>query len=422
MLKSNLTKKGYNLNTNFSRNIRYSETLLLGGLVVSTLLFPKAGINTNGIPITVNLVIIVIVIAASIFRFFQQISLASLVIISILIPWFFLASARSTTLVESRTLKFGAIYWFVIVPFFWIAIENLAKNNQKVSPKLVIHCSLAATFFGLGQYLYGLKFLNVPGLTIALGDFYERKNLNLFTDGSALGTKIPSTFQGGNIWGQCTALILVWIITFQVWNVYENKIMRIAVVLAPLTGVLLSFSRAALVAASVTIFIYILSNSKIGLRLVAGALISVLVLVIFQPINLDRYSLNSLTDSAGRTIQWQIGFENYSLLDWLIGRSTVIPGTAYHMEGLLGLFGQVGIFGFLLLIFIWIQYFGGQFKWLGLCMFICLFLDSTYVSPPLLLIPAVLKLASSDLYSAVNLGFGKEIPSFHSDQKNRKLK
>ena len=94
MLKSNLTKKAYKLNTNFSRNIRYSETLLLGGLVVSTLLFPKAGINTNGIPITVNLVIIVIVIAASIFRFFQQISLASLVIISILIPWFFLASAR----------------------------------------------------------------------------------------------------------------------------------------------------------------------------------------------------------------------------------------------------------------------------------------------------------------------------------------
>ena len=229
MLESNLTKKGYKLNTNFSRNIRYSETLLLGCLVVSTLLFPKAGINTNGIPITVNLAIIAIVIAASIFRFFQQISLASLVIISILIPWFFLASARSTALVESRTLKFGAIYWFVIVPLFWIAIENLARNNQKASPKLVTHCSLAATFFGLGQYIYGLKFLNVPGLTIALGDFYERKNLSIFSDGSALGTKIPSTFQGGNIWGQCTALILVWIITFQVWNVYENKIMKIVV-------------------------------------------------------------------------------------------------------------------------------------------------------------------------------------------------
>ncbi len=395
--------------------------MLLGGLVFTTLLFPKAGINVNGVPLTVNLSIVVIVIAASVFRFFRHISLASLVVISILIPWFFLASARSTTLVESRTLRFGAIYWFVIVPLFWIAIENLVRNNKQVSTKFVIYCILSATFFGLGQYVYGLKFLNVPGLTIAWGDFYERKNLSLFSDGTALGTKIPSTFQGGNIWGQCTALILVWIITFQVWNIYENKIMKIVVVLAPLTGILLSFSRAALVAVSFTIFIYVLSNSKIRLRLVTGSLFSILALVVFQPINLERYSLSSLADSAGRTIQWQIGFENYSLLDWLIGRSTVTPGTAYHMEGLLGLFGQVGVFGFLLLSFIWIQYFGGQFKWLGLCMFICLFLDSTYVSPPLLLIPAVLKLASRDLGRGINLDLSEEIPLLRSYQKKGRL-
>jgi hypothetical protein len=421
-IKNTLAKNDSKLKKSFGANIQYIEVFLLGWLAVSTLLFPKAGINTNGVPLTVNLSIVLIVIVVSIFRFFQQISFITLIVISLLIPWFFLVSVRSNSLVESRTLKFGAVYWFVIVPLFWIAIEILLRNNRKVPLKIVLYCSFAATFFGLGQYLYGLKFLKVPGLTLAWGDIYERKNLTLFNSGISIGTKIPSTFQGGNIWGQCSALILVWIIVFQVWKVYENRLMKMAVVLAPIIAILLSFSRTAVVAALITILFYIISNSKINLRRVIGSVFCILVLLISQPINFDRFSLNSLTDSAGRTTQWQIGFENYSLLDWLIGRSTVTPGAAYHMEGLLGLFGQVGIFGFLLLSFIWIQYFGGQFKWLGLCIFICLFLDSTYVSPPLLLIPAVLKLASRDLGRDVNLDLGEEIPLSRSDQKKDRLK
>ena len=405
----------------FGANIRYIEGFLLGCLVVSTLLFPKAGINTNGVPITVNLSIVLIVIVFSIFRFFQQISLTTLITMSLLIPWFFLVSVRSNSLAESRILKFGVVYWFVIVPLFWIAIEILLRNNRKVPLKIVLHCSFAATIFGLGQYLYGLKFLKVPGLTLAWGDLYERKNLTLYNSGISIGTKIPSTFQSGKVWGQCSALILVWIFVFQVWKVYENRLMKIAVVLAPIIAILLSFSRTALVAALITSLFYFISNSKIVLRRIIGSLFFILVLLISQPINLERFSLNSLTDSAGRTTRWKIGLENYSLLDWLIGRSTVTPGAAYHMEGLLGLFGQIGIFGFLLLSFIWIQYFGGQFKWLGLCIFICLFLDSTYVSPPLLLIPAVLKLASRDFGRDVNLDLGEENPLLRLDQKKKKF-
>jgi hypothetical protein len=410
------------LKKSFGGNIRYIEAFLLSCLVVSTLLFPKAGINRNGVPLTVNLSIVLIVILFSIFRFFQQISLITLIIMSLLIPWFFLVSVRSNSLVESRTLKFGAVYWFLIVPFFWIAIELLLRNNRKVPLKIVLYCSFAATFFGLGQYLYGLKFLKVPGLTLAWGDIYERKNLTLFNSGISIGTKIPSTFQGGNIWGQCSALILVWMIVFQVWKVYENRLMKIAVVVSPIIAIVLSFSRTAVVAALITIIFYVLSNLKINLRYVIGSVFCILVLLILLPINLNRFSLNSFMDSAGRTTQWKIGFENYSLLDWLFGRSTVMPGAAYHMEGLLGLFGQVGIFGFFLLSLIWIQFFGGQFNWLGVCIFICLFLDSTYVSPPLLLIPAVLKLAYKDLGSDVDLDLGEEIHLVHSDQERKRLK
>lgn len=384
-----------------------SETVLLGILVVSTLLFPKAGINSNGIPITVNLSLVLVVTFLYFFYFFGQIKVASLIVLSFLIPWFFLVSERSNSLAESRTLKFGAIYWLMIVPFFWIATANLARNNRRVSPRLVIYSTFAATFFGLGQYVFGLSFLNVPGVTIALGDFYERKNLVLFNSTASYGTKIPSTFQGGNIWGQCSALILIWIIVFQVWNIFNHKIVKALVILAPLTGILLSFSRTALVAASFTIGAYAMLSSRFRLRILGGFMLIFFSLLIFQPISLERYSIKSLTDSAGRTSQWQKGFENFSLLDWLIGRSTITPGTTYNMEGLFGLFGQVGVFGFLLLSMIWFQVFIGKSRWIGLCMFICIFLDSTYVSPPLLLIPGILNIATGFQNRRSELGFSR---------------
>jgi hypothetical protein len=63
------------------------------------------------------------------------------------------------------------------------------------------------------------------------------------------------------------------------------------------------------------------------------------------------------------------------------------------MEGILGLFGQVGIIGFLLILVLWTKTFKGNFIWIGMATLICLILDSTYVTPPLLLIPSVLSLA-----------------------------
>lgn len=401
----------------FGTKLHYGEAFLLSCLVLSTLLFPKAGINANGVPLTFNLLIVLMIILIYFFCFLQQINLSTWVIISLFVPWFFLVNVRSNSIIESRTLKFGTIYWFLIVPFFWITIEILLRNNRKVPVKMVLYCSFAATFIGLGQYLYGLNFLKVPGLTIAWGDTYQRKNLTLFDSGISIGTKIPSTFQGGNIWGQCSALILVWIIVFQVWKVYEKRLMKFVVLAAPIIAILLSYSRGAIVAASVTILLFIISNSKINLRHIMGTLISMLVLLVLQPISLERYSPKSFFNSAGRANQWLAGFDNYSLPDWLIGRSTVTPGAAYHMEGLLGLFGQVGIYGFLLLTLIWVKSFGDQFRWLGLCIFICLLLDSTYISPPLLLIPAVLKLASSDLDNDEKWHMGKKIRSSSRDQK-----
>jgi hypothetical protein len=376
-----------------SKNTR--NKTLLSAVVIFTLLFPKAGLNYGGVPLTMNLLLVAIVIIGYSLSFFHKIRLYSFVIVSLMIPWYFLVSVRSNSLIESKTLRFGSIYWFLIAPIFWIVVEILVRNNRYISQKLVVNCSLLAALFGLGQYFFGLNFLKISGLTIAWGDSYDRKNLSLFESATEVGSKIPSTFQGGNIWGQCSSLILIWVIVFQIWNVYQSKIMKIVTLVAPIVGVALSLSRTALVASTLTVLLFAIGNSKYSARIFSGIFVIMTLSVFFLPTIFDRYSVSSLSNSAGRAEQWKTGLDNYSILDWLFGRSSMSPGSAFHMEGLLGLFGQVGIIGFLMMVILWFKIYPKEFKWLGICLLICLILDSTYISPPLLLIPAILMLATS---------------------------
>jgi len=304
-----------------------------------------------------------------------------------------LGLSRSNALIESRTLRFGIFYWFLLVPFFWVSVECLRKSGRVISPKLVIFCSFGSTIFGIGQFLWGLNFLKIMGLTIAWGDSYERKNLSIFSAKTSVGTKVPSTFQGGNIWGQCSTLILIWVVVSQAWRIFNSRLLRFASIFSPTVAVFLSFSRTAVVAAAVTLVLYFLRNRRRALGFFT--LISALILIFFFASNLflGRYSIDSFTNSAGRSSQWLDGITHFSLTDWLFGRSNILPESAIYMEGILGLFGQVGIIGFLLILVLWTKTFKGNFIWIGMATLICLILDSTYVTPPLLLIPSVLSLA-----------------------------
>lgn len=363
---------------------------LLNVVAVSTLLIPKAGLNWQGIPLTINLMMVMILIALSFFRHFEHITQINLRLLSLLLPWTLLCIFRSSPLIESRTLRFGLIYWCFIVPIFWITVESLNRSGIYINPKIVVYCSFGATLFGLGQFFWGLDFFKVKGLTIAWGDSYERKNLNIFNANDAIGTKIPSTFQGGNIFGQCASLILIWVIVFRVWRVFNSRLLQIATVVSPSVAVFLSFSRTAIVSAVVSLAFYFLRNQKRILGSVVFLSILYFIISATSQVSLGRYSLESFTNSAGRTMQWSTGLNNYSIADWVFGRNGIPASSFIDMEGILGLFGQIGIAGFLLLLFIWSNIFKGKFVWLGLATLICLILDSTYVSPPLLLIPSLL--------------------------------
>ena len=363
---------------------------------VSTFLIPKAGINVGGIPFTANLLLIGLLITYSFFSDRYRQWVHHPLLLSLIIPWFLLCLFRSNVLIEEKILRFGSIYWFLLVPLFWMSVDGLVKKGSSISSHLVIFCSFVTTLFGLGQFLFGLNFLKISGVTIAWGDSYERKNLNIFDANTVIGNKIPSTFQGGNIWGQCSAVILVWVIVFQVWREFESRILKIATVISPIVSVFLSFSRTAIVASIISVFLFFFSSLKRRGTILLGFVFFFLFVYFFaSQLSNGRYSLQSFTDSAGRTFQWSNGISHYSLVDWFFGRSSIIPNSSFHMEGILGLFGQVGLVGFFLILLTWIRVFKGRFLWTGLPILICLCLDSTYLTPPLLLFPGFLYLVTS---------------------------
>lgn len=361
-------------------------------VAISTLLIPKAGLNMRGIPLTLNLFLVGAIILITIVKYFSFFDLNHIIILSMIIPWLLVCMFRSNALIESQTLKFGSIYWFLFVPFFWVATYCLKKANRCISPKLLIYCSFGTSLFGIAQYIWGLNFLKIPGITIAIGDSYEHKNLNIFEAYSSVGTKIPSTFQSGNIWGQCSALILIWIVVFKIWKEYDSKLLQILTIASPSIAVFLSLSRTAVFAVVSSLVLYAIGNLRRFLSPIFFLIFFLLLVLSNSTLSLGRYSLESFTNSAGRSAQWSIGINNFSLIDWAIGRSNIMPNSAYHMEGILGLFGQVGIIGFSLLLLLWINIFTKDLNWIGFGVLLCLIFDSTYISPPLLLVPGILLL------------------------------
>lgn len=360
---------------------------------ISTLLIPKAGLNIQGIPLTINLFLVVILIIIAILKYSSYFQLNQIILLSFIIPWLLICLSRSNALLENQTLKFGSFYWFVCVPFLWVSTFSFLKAGIKISPKLPIFCSFGTTLFGIGQFIWGLGFLKISGVTIALGDSYERKNLSIFGENTSIGTKIPSTFQGGNIWGQCSALILIWVVVFKMWRVFDSRLLQVFTIMSPAVAVFLSFSRTAVFALLSTLFLYSIRDLR---RFINPALLLIfLMLFIFyvSESSLGRYSIQSFTNSAGRTSQWSAALSNFTILDWVIGRSNPMPNSTFYMEGILGLFGQVGILGFILILFIWFSIFKQNFSLMSFALLICLILDSTYVTPPLLLVPSILMLA-----------------------------
>lgn len=207
----------------------------------------------------------------------------------------------------------------------------------------------AACAFSVLQQLVGIDSTVVPGITRSVGADYTRKPIQF-----AGGSKIPSTYQNGNILGVVTAFFFL---------VAANRFIggrrsgRDKLVLA-LTAVatVLSGSRTVVIGMVIGLVVLVLrsrvSHRTMGVWIVLGA--STLAILQFSPSLADRLMGTRANDPAleVRSVVWSDVLARAPVSELLFGGPTWVqeypdPGLA---EGMVGAVQQVGIVGMVLFV------------------------------------------------------------------------
>ncbi len=254
----------------------------------------------------------------------------------------------------------------------------------------------AAGCFSIIQLIFGIEQTKIPGLTLAIGDSYASKPLLIHTNGYETFSKIPSTYQNGNVLGPVAGFILIIALArlVQGKKSTQSELVYSAVILClATTACLLSGSRTVVLAVCLSALLALLQGRlKRKLPVLVGTGAVLLVALQLQPGLAGRFAPSSLldTEAAGRTDNWKrivgegipfrllIGSE-----EWLSPRDSV--------EGLLGALQRVGVVGLsLYCLLIWRAVLKGQGRhWRVPCMvlLVAFALDSSYLVFPTLFIP-----------------------------------
>ena len=208
---------------------------------------------------------------------------------------------------------------------------------------------LFACGFSLVQQVFGLEQTVVPGITRAVGSDYSAKPL-LFPG----GTKIPSTYQNGNVLGVITGFFFL---------VAAERVLRGKgrprdglVMAATAVATVLSGSRTVIIGLAIGVAVLVFrsgQNRRTIAVFVLGASVLVTVLLL-SPALADRLIGTKASDPAlvQRTGGWSNILATTSVAELLTGgpvwaQHRLDPGQA---EGLIGAVQQVGVIGMALFI------------------------------------------------------------------------
>lgn len=316
-------------------------------LAFLTAAFPKAGIKVDGFPFPVFLfgLIIAVVLAAAALGWGRRDIIMDLLLMAYLV-WV-LCRVVAVGLPAGFSAAFQFLAWAAI-PVVILVITTHLKRDGTVIRKSLERGFLLACVYALVQFVGGVEETAIPGLSYALGDDITQKNNVIYSSSVADFSKIPSTYQNGNIFGLAATVFF----SAALLRIAKRQSSRqdVVVLLGALAAIALSGSRTAILAAViVTLVVFLRGGSlsrKLGITAVAVGVVMTVITV--QPGFIERYSLDNILESggAGRSEVWSAILSQLTPMEYFFGMAK----WRTPAEGVVGMMMQLGIFGMLLLI------------------------------------------------------------------------
>ena len=308
-------------------------------LAFLTAAFPKAGIKVADFPFPIFLfgLLFALVLITVKKRAVNHSAMATLAT-AMFIFWVII---RAIIFSDNGPGPVAAFLAWTAIPLVMLYMATRVQDDVLKFRRSIEAGFLIAVGYGLLQFAFGIEAVAIPGLTHALGDDILHKNNVIYSE-LVDYSKIPATYQHGNIFGLVAAVFLA----LAMQRIVRRSASRMdtALLIAGATAVALSGSRTAIVASVVALAVLLLTTGRLAQKVGVLAVLGVAGVAVMaaQPQLLDRYSVGDLaaTGGAGRSEIWG------SFLSYMTPTEFWFGTERYWLtEGWLGVVMQIGIVG-----------------------------------------------------------------------------
>ena len=276
-------------------NIKWRYMPLLAFSVFMSYTFPRSGISTGELPITVPMVLFVLCAVLNARWFLHYpIDIKYILFLVIILPLVTITIMLNRDDLPPRRIA----YLFVVLlsPLTFFLGKNL--NLEKAS-KIITTAMLIVSIYSLIQFIFGVETTSIQGLTVAYGDDPHAKNIY-----RSFGiSKIPSTYHNGSILAPSLIIQLAFLLQFR-----RNDFKTWAAIIMGTIALVLSGSRSSLFALGVVLAISLVISPFIvkGMKRRSLKLLSLFVLILpFLAYLLGKYVFPKFIEQVYRST---IGF------------------------------------------------------------------------------------------------------------------
>lgn len=206
--------------------------------------------------------------------------------------------------IQDMLVETASILGFV--PAFLLVIAYITDGNtlRKVV-KLMVSAVAIVSVYGVCQRVFGHYKTMIPGVTIAYSDALVPDAFDLKNNLTAVGLKVVSTFQNGNLFGNFLALALP--LPALLFHRAKGicRLLYLCLLALVISVLLLSLSRSAIVAGIVSLGILcLILRRAVGLWVILGLLVIIGGALVYV-LQLSERLLTLDLSLAGRTVMWQ---------------------------------------------------------------------------------------------------------------------